>query len=268
MSIEHKGLHKEMEASWEEQERVIRSVLDQGIEAYTASLEGLSKAFETEDHTLCCIDEGAPFGDMRSAGSGILLEGEERTVFIQKLKDAGVKEVTSHEACGAAGLYREQKGITDKSVKEVAVEGAQRMAQDLGVPYKGHIEKLTRPMDFHNARVIYIDGTGSFNPSALEGLPQGFVISRRFMTPTQASAEAGIAMSIALGDHGFGKKFTHKEPLLIVVIGESNGGECSVEKIQSEMEQLLVFHTDAPVKMDSWNYSSKQESQSEKQIAA
>lgn len=268
MSIEHEGSRQEMEAYWENQERMIRAVLQQGFEAYTASLDQSSRAFETEDHTLCCIDEGAPFGDMRSAGSGMLLEGEERVLFIKRLRSAGVKEVTSHEACGAAGLYREQKGITDKSVREVAIEGAQRMAEELGVPYKGHIEKLERPMDFHHARVVYIDGTGSFNPSVVEGLPQGFVISRRFMTPSQASAEAGIAMSIALGDHGFGKKFTQKEPLLVIVIGESETDEFSVESLQAEMEQLLASHAGAPIKIDSWNVERKQASQSPEKLAA
>ena len=143
-------------------------------------------------------------------------------------------------------MYREQQGITDKSVDEVAQEEARKMADELGVPYKGHITKLTRPANLHNARVVYVDGTGSFNPSTVEGLPPGFVISRRFMTPQQARTETSIAMSIAFGDHGFGRKFSPQEPLMLIAVG---GDTVTAQQLQEELEGLIGDH---PVKIDAW----------------
>jgi hypothetical protein len=192
-----------------------------------------------------------PFGNIRSAGSGVLAEGNHRTEFLRNLKLAGVAEVKSHAGCGAAALYRERSGITDKTVDEVAVEIATAIAKELEVPYSGHIEDLARPKEFHNARVIYFDGTGTFNPSATESIPQGFVVSRRYMTPEHASVEANIAVSIALGSHGYGDKFTQEEPLLLVVIGE-NEGEFSTSCLRCEIETVLEGLKDKPVKLDHW----------------
>src|SRR3989339_333645 len=116
MSIEQEShCEREKEQAWLHQNHMIESLLECGIQVYAQRLESISDTFKSENHTLCCIDEGTPFGDMRCAGSGILLEGEERRIFIKNLKEAGVKEVTSHVSCGAAGLYREKKGIIDKT---------------------------------------------------------------------------------------------------------------------------------------------------------
>lgn len=247
-SMHHEQEHAaQLELEWRNQSATLKAIRKQGMQAYVDSLEGIEEAFESDDHTLCCIDEGTPFGDMRSAGSGILLEGEDRAKFIEELKRAGVKEVTSHTGCGAAALYREKMGITDKSVDEVAQEGARRMAEELGVPYSGHITELARPKEFHNARVVYFDGTGSFNPSAVKGLPAGFVVSRKFMTPEQARIETRITMSIAFGDHGFGKKFSENEPLVVVAIG---AGELTTAQLLKELEGLAG---DRPVKLEIWD---------------
>jgi hypothetical protein len=243
----------QLEHEWKKQSASIEAVLAQGMQVYAESLEGVDAAFDTKEHTLCCIDEGTPQGDMRSAGSGILMEGDDRAKFIEELKRAGVKEVTSHEGCGAAALYKEKMGLTDKTVDEVAQEGARRIAEELGVPYKGHITELARPKEFHNARVIYVDGTGSFNPSVVEGLPAGFVVSRRFMTPEQARTETNIATRIAFGDHGFGKKFSAKEPLVIVTIG---GEDLSSETLREELETLAG---DRPIRFEKWQSQAQME---------
>jgi len=183
--------------------------------------EGVSeKAFEPSGEILCCMDEGTPMGDLRSAGSGILTQGEERARFIAALKKAGVESVTSHEGCGAAALYRERHGLTDKSVDEVAMEGAKHLAAELGVPYGGHITELARPKGFHNARVVYADGIGDFNPRKVESLPPGFVVSASVMTQEQAVSEVALALKIAFGEHGFGEKFTPAQPLVVVALGD------------------------------------------------
>ena len=238
----------EKEASWMRQEKDIQAILEKGAESFMFEIPNLEVAFEGGEQTLCCMDEGTPIGDMRSAGSGILTEGEQRTAFVKALKAAGVKEVTSHAGCGAAALYRKRHGLDEMSVDEVAMDQAKRMAAELGVPYKGHIMDLQRPAEFHHARIVYVDATGRFNPARLKELPPGFVVSRRYMTPEQALEEVRIAMSIAFGDHGFGDKFFPREPLLIVPIADATEPDFDMDVLLRELAQV----SDQRVKIDGF----------------
>ena len=244
MIIEHEHAFMEKQEAWAQQEAIFKKMITQGMDVYLRSLPEYENAFVEGEQPLCCMDEGIPKGDFRSAGSGILVEGEERTVFIQSLKDAGVEHVTSHTGCGAAALYRELHGITEQTVDEVAIAGAKKIAQEIGVPYGGHIETLTRPKEFHQARVIYVDGTGHFNPSKVEGLLPGFVISRKFMSPSQAAFEVGIAIAIAFGHHGFAEKFTAEYPLILVALGDEEQEELSAVRLQQEIELAIQHRSD------------------------
>ena len=239
MNVEHESHAVQKEHEWMQQQETISAILEQGMEKFVDDIPNLENAFEGQEHTLCCMDEGVPQGDMRSAGSGILTEGAQREEFIAKLRAAGIKDVTSHEGCGAAGLYRERHGITDRTVDEVAIEQAKKMADELGVPYKGHVTELTRPAEFHTARVVYVDGTGRFNPSRVTELPAGFVVSARFMTPEQALSEIQLAMKIAFGEHGFGDKFTQDDPLVVITIGDSTEADFGGEILSRELQAIV-----------------------------
>lgn len=225
---------------WDKQEAIVSVMLKDGAQAVVRRVVNFERAFSDERKVLCCIDEGTPVGIMRSAGSGMLTEGEDRSEFLSALKKAGIQSVTSHAHCGAAGLYRARNSITDKSVDDVAIESAKQIAVELGVPYQGHITQLERPVEFHNARVIYYDATGRFNPFLLKGeLPNGFVVSRKYMNSKQALGEFGIAVSIALGDHGFGEMFTSESPLLVVAIADQAIEEFSVGSLKRELGDWL-----------------------------
>lgn len=248
------------ESEWHNQQQTIHEILSCGIQSFVDRTENIDQVFKTNEHRLCCIDEGVQNGDMRSAGSGILSEGIGRVYLIKKLKAAEVREVTSHAGCGAVELFMKKNGITDKSIDEVAIESSKQIAAELGVPYVGHITELKRPNEFHNARMIYIDGTGLFNPSKCKELPPGFVVSKKYMTPNQALSEVKLATDIALGHHGFGDKFSQKEPLIIVYIGET------VDPIMEELKKTLDGR---PIKIDFWKKDVNQEQDmNEKRMAA
>ncbi len=239
-----------------EQNETMRAILKNGVEAYARDIPNLEVAFAGREAKLCCMDEGTTRGDMRSAGSGILTEGAERAAFLSALKAAGIKEVTSHEGCGAASLFRKKHGLDHLSADEVAIQEAKKIAEELGVPYTGHITDLSRPKEFHNARVVYYDATGRFNPSKLRELPPGFVISRRYMTPEQAQSEVKIAASIAFGDHGFGRKFSSREPLLVVPIGDATEAAFDREVLESELTAVareLSEDDQSRVKIDGFS---------------
>lgn len=116
------------------------------------------------------------------------------------------------------------------------------MAVDLGVPYAGHITDLARPLDMHDARVAYYDGTGHFDPSLAVNLPKGFVVSRRYLSAAYAAKEIEIAVSIALGRHGFGQHFTPEQPFHIIVVGDPHVENYSTEALKHELSIFADKH--------------------------
>ena len=175
------------------------------------------KALELSDTYLRCIDEGTP-GGMHLAGSGVLYDNAAKDL---KGKISGVY---SHEGCGAVKLYAEQQNITNKDIETLAQDRARQIANKVGVPYLGHISfgEMRRPAQLHTARVIYYDGTGKLDPTHIAALPLGFVISRALISDLlYAKTELEVAVSIATGEHGFGRLFAKESPLYIVVVSSA-----------------------------------------------
>lgn len=236
--------HEALKKYWDEQEVIFEKIKHSGgFEQYMKSLANIDRAFEGKDLEVCCMDEGTPFGCMRFAGSLILnIENAEKIVPL--LQSAGVRGVYSHAGCGAAALYATQNNLDPSRVDEYAVDWAKKFADKLSVPYKGHLGSenmpaLKRPMEFHIARVIYYDGTGRFNPGHAADLLPGFVVSRRYhVHASDALNEVKIAISIAMGNHGFGDLIDEHSPIHIVVIGDESNQEFSVDVLKKEVESI------------------------------
>jgi len=228
--------HADPKVEWEKQRDTVRAIEQLGLQRYAENLPDIQSAFELDDHCLRCIDEGTP-GGIHLAGSGILMD---EVKAIEASKAAKVDGVYSHAGCGAAAMFAKQKGLDMTNPDEYGRQWAKQLAERLGVPYKGHIEKsdMKRPADFHNARVAYYDGTGSFDPSRVADLPPGFVISRRHTDAANAQSEADVAVSIATGDHGFGTLITDKEPFYLMVVGDPEDPNFSANKLQAEVDAI------------------------------
>lgn len=205
----------------------------------------LSKAFNF--HSTCaCIDEGTPFGTIRLAGSGILHPGGAEAV-AKILLEAGAKEVTSHYGCGAAERWTENNGgelkDADENGKRFAQEVVKKMSEISGKEIKyRHIskEEMKRPEHLHVAKCAYYDGTGLFNPDNIAGVPEGFVVSRRFLDKEQSLFNVDLAAQIAFGPYGFGDKFTKDEPFVIFAVGNPKDKDFSAEKLSKELEPLVA----------------------------
>jgi hypothetical protein len=237
--MEHETPDMQRDIAWFNSERKMQELYKKGI-GKMLEQENAETLFEDGESCLCCIDEGTDSGLFRAAGSGILLSDEERATLVDRLQAMGVKGVKSHEGCGAADKYCKDNNITDKTVEEVAKEKAQQIAKELGVPYLGHIEKLSRPAEFHYARTVYYDGTGQFNQAAVgEKLPPGFVISRRYLDDKSSIDNLQLAIQIALGHHGFGKKITKDKPLMLVALGDPHDSMFDAAAMQKEMDDFL-----------------------------
>jgi len=122
----------------------------------------------------------------------------------------------------------------------------------LGVPYRGHIstKEMHRPPEAHIARTCYYDGSGNFDYAKSSGLPAGFIISRAYMGKETSLKEAMIAISIALGHHGFGEKFSKGKPFILIAIGNKENDGVPADELRRELESLTGEH-DGRVVVDS-----------------
>lgn len=232
--IKHHDLHqKEKGKFFNEQQSLFEKIYKNGFSDYVKDLENLELAFSSKDHCVCCIDEGTPNGPYHSAGSGIL--GKEEEV-LEDFKKAGVTEITSHDGCGAAGLYTKAHELDLAKADEYGKEWSKKIAAKLGVPYR-HISsgEMSRPKEFHIARVAYYDGTGKFDYSKVKELPAGFIISRVIQTSGKSVSEATLAFNIAIGDHGMGQLINKENPFVIVAIGKNTE---DLLKLMNELEEV------------------------------
>jgi hypothetical protein len=243
---------KSLEQYWQESQAIFSQINDIGLASYMESVPNLCDAFKLSDKSVRCIDEGTP-GGIHIAGSAILLSTEDKKAELEKvieeLRGAGADGVYSHEGCGAAKLYlnslpEDQRG--EKSYTEHAIDWAKKLAEILSVPYKGHITDLKRPKEFHNARIAYFDGSGKFDPFKIKEIPDGFIISRYYLDPEYAKAELGVALSIAMGDHGFGEKFTKENPFIIAPIEKfkTKREGISMEDMMRDAEEIARQYGD------------------------
>jgi len=224
-------LEKEKRKFWEREERVATAVARSGgIARYLTTLPNYQRAFKLQDRYLRCIDEGTP-GGVHLAGSGILLD----LSYVAEIARAmEVEAVTYHDNCTEVVRWGKTKNLLPDGELEEAKKIYARLAQELEVPlYK--IE-LRRPEGLHIARAIYYDGTGSFDPSVINGLPTGFVISRRYLEADYALREVTMALDIAFGAYGFGEWFTRTTPLWLVVLGSQS---LPAAKLIRELEPLI-----------------------------
>lgn len=212
-----KGEHMTYE-KWED---IASHPLEKGVSVreFVEGLPDLAQAFEPHDGVIRCIDEGTP-GGYRVAGSGILLEDSE---LIELLERNEVQGLTSHTGCGAAALYAKEKNLGPVDSDVVGARRIRDIAGRVGIPYFGHIGQLRRPADRHTAFAVYYDGTGLFNPEAVQALPKGFVVSRSLHKSKETPlSEALIATSIAFGGHGWGVQFTKKTPFLVIPVASQD----------------------------------------------
>ncbi len=190
-----------------------------GLETYVQSVPELKDAFNNKNHDLCCMDERTAKGALSTPGSGILIEGDQaQQAYIERLKEAGVDGVYSHNECGAAKIYAKEHGIEDDNAAAVAY--SKDLAEKLGVAYKGHIKSS----GIHPGRAVYYDTTGQIDRGSnawQEKMPTGFSVSRNILNEQEAEDALVLAVKIAFGSHGYGSNaFSEQDPLSVIYISK------------------------------------------------
>jgi len=256
---------KEKELAFESENTDLEKLYNLGAAFYfEREFPDIKRAFKSPQKCVVCMDEGTAHKDINGeakfciGGSGILFTAdndEDRLEKVAKLMiEQGVVNITSHGGCGAAGIaYKrdfpnanEHENLASK-IEEYAKMWSDKLAdkiKELGHPAeRTHIlaEDMERPVEFHNARVVYYDAVGGFNPNIEIGLPMGFVIERAYLPVEYANEELRIAVNIAFGSHGFKELFSTIFPFIIIVLAKDKN---DLEKIKNEVSAVLDQNED------------------------
>jgi hypothetical protein len=247
------GSHEDVQTLWDTQQPTFERIKRVGFQQYYYERAhkdgvGFERAF-TANPTVCiCCDEriaqyaGKKITGRRIPGSGILEPNPE--LFAQTAHNEGITTFYSHAGCGAALKAAATAGIDTKNpaaVKEFVVKWTTNFCEKYGFTYGGHIEAddMVPPGEIHPARALYFDTTGKFDPSAISGLPRGFVLSSRFVA--DPAANAAVLMGIAFGDHGMGRERFIKDNFLIVIIAHSTSDVDKARKILAPILTNTAF---------------------------
>lgn len=292
MSHEHgdeKEIMKKKENSWLEQQVKANKLKNQGAPEFFSrkNLPEIDSLFMDTKEELCCIDEGVAniedhTNKMSMAGSGILFPAnsyEERLNRIAELCiNKNITEITSHDGCGAAKIaWNKDGGETGTGIKSPDEYG-KKWSKDLtkrinekllaagksdNAAYK-NLDKnqMTRPSEFHDARAVWFDATGEFNPYSSKNIPQGFLIDYGLAKNEGENKkekkypfdELKIAINIAFGEHGLGNKFTAENPFIIVVVSKDESELKNLkEKIAKKIKEDKDLKTNADkIKIDGF----------------
>lgn len=244
MSDEEETEHEssfEKIAAWDRVKKQSELLKEIGAVKYFAdNFPDLKDDFVDKKEAVVCMDEGCAHKDYKGegklslAGSGILLpassEIERVQIAARLFSELGIKNVTSHEGCGAVGLafkrdFPDQNPTPDQLksygaewTKKV-VDPMKEMGRDANTDFIS-AQEMERPAEFHDAQVVYFDGVGGFNPNKESKLPKGFVVSRKFLPGEYAVEELKVAVGIAFGKHGLAK-FNAETPFVVVVMADN-----------------------------------------------
>ncbi len=258
-----------------EADRRIAEEIDKvgGMEAYAALHPELKDSFTNERPFLCCMDERTARGTIHVPGSGILLEGPQaQAEFVQRLKDAGVEGIYSHDKCGAAKAYADKHGIDDYDAAAIAY--SKDLAMQLGVEYKGHLKTSGE----HPGRVVYYDATGHVDTGSRlwqEKMPTGFTVSRNVLDRKEAREALVLAVKIAFGHHGYGPEFfSDKDPLQLIWIADPLASDVSSDDLRRELEKsyeeifAAVPEAKGKIRIDGFTAPAREEEEQKERIAA
>jgi hypothetical protein len=192
-----KGIEDLKNENWQNQLSDVKRLKEQGAKNFFEGIVNLKDAFRGGRNRLVCIDEGTSMkkDGFPLAGLGILLPAENEAERLGKAANivinlsVKIDKIEVHPGCGAVkrACERDEPGKepTPQEIEAKAKDWAEKLAEKVNSKGKevavSHIsaKEMTRPAEFHNAVVLYYDGTGKFNPGYLENkIPQGFVVSR------------------------------------------------------------------------------------------
>lgn len=233
------GHDKEINDLWNESERnpiLAELTARKDLQKIIESIPNIQEAFKKNPDCCGCSDGRIHEHRFARAGQGILVGVKSVVNWIEEeIEKGAIKdkfEFTSHAGCGAAKivcnqLQKEGKLPQDFEADKLGIQFAKDVIAaasakfpQIKFTYK-HIE--AHEMDkIHNERCIYLDTTQKINPKAIAELPSGFIMTVMPEVDSEITkSELTALCGIALGNHGFGKRFSIEKPFWIIVSSKS-----------------------------------------------
>ncbi|TSC68271.1 MAG: hypothetical protein G01um101466_497 [Parcubacteria group bacterium Gr01-1014_66] len=194
--------------------------------------------------SLRCIDEGIPPSGrfdyaIQTPGSGILMPEKN---LLELIKEKKIATLVTHDGCSAVKLYMEEHSIRSKRPDTFAVTWAEDIARKASIGHRHiPIRMLDRPHNRHIARVTYYIGTQSFSWKTIPYMPQGFNVSRRHLSVSDAQKAARMSFEIAIGPEGF-LDFIKAEQgcqYIFIAVGDKFGS-FSTEVLMAELGEITA----------------------------
>ena len=246
---------QEIDGLWRKSEdnQVIKELRSgKSFEEIIRSIPNIEDVFAENPNSCGCSDGRIHEHRIARAGEGLVIgleimlsksteEGMDFGVaavvkFIGEMTERGeIKDkfrFTSHENCGAAGivcgeLKKVGKLPENYNPDQLGIDFAKRVVEALQKAYPtisfeyAHVE-ADEMDEIHGERAIYLDGTRKINIEATDALPEGFIFTPMpGVSEDETKLELEKLSGIALGDHGFGKRFNQENPFLIIVSTEN-----------------------------------------------
>lgn len=249
--------NEEKQIAWQNEQKELEVLFKDGAQNYfTREFPDLKHAFLQNLNCVVCMDEGTAHKDVNGmakfclAGSGILFPAQNEDERVKKVAELfiklGIKNISSHGGCGAAGLaykrdFPDKKEVKAEELEEYAKNWSKKVVEEIqrqnneAEHFHMVAEEMERPVEFHIARVVYYDAVGGFNSNKEVGLPVGFIIERRFVPVEYALNELKVAIKIVFGNHGFGELFTKENPFVIIILA----GATELESIKKEITEAI-----------------------------
>lgn len=189
--------------------------------------------------------------------------------FIDSLISKQVKEVTSHEDCGAAKLKGgAEKGDDDGYVLASFI--ATEMQKIDAAVVHNHLTiagdregKNKMRGELHNERIIVLDGTGNFDPDVL-GLPGSFLLSGASLEANETEIKTELQQELrvmcdVVDGHGYGsKRFKQNDPFYIFVAADT---QVELDRLMSYAYKVANDNISLPIKVQGFVYDSRHKNQ-------
>jgi hypothetical protein len=83
----------------------------------------------------------------------------------------------------------------------------------------------------------------------MDSIPSGFITSPKYFSSAKTDLE--LAVKIATGNHGFGKRFTTENPFVLIgIISDTEETGISKEQIQKDLQEIQQKFGEGIVKID------------------
>ncbi len=231
-------MNKKQWLTWEE-EKPLYDALSKWIEDDKLVIEFISKIqkaiWDIIVWVVSCMDGrlSTIYGTIRIAGSWILLWDEiwEKALALI-FKNLGVKKITTHNDCWAAGLYANWNKLEwnpDEITKNIITDFTKKYW--LGHEYIWDIEEP------HTERCIFVDTTARFNPIKVKWLTEWFVVTEKEFPINHVIDQINVSISIATWDHWYWEKINNQNPFFIFILGEEWKNQELDEKIKKIIEE-------------------------------